>query len=212
MLKAANPRFLSPADNARPYKSHRYDVFGLKVDRMMTLYGLTPLHTWIRMEADPDVQTYCERPHVIADSKPKRVVEFWVGFRDREELWLSPRRDELERKLSPSEAEPAFCAWAAHEGITVRFISDMVPVDGMYVENWGRIIRELSANRRFVAAPLKDRILGCITTARPLSALAGLFPEEDPVLLRTAAFSLLHVGKLRCPDIGMVSPEVVYEM
>ena len=34
----AMARFLKAADNTRPYKSHRYDPFGLKIDRNVTLF------------------------------------------------------------------------------------------------------------------------------------------------------------------------------
>ena len=81
-------RFLKAADNSRPFKGHRYDVFGLKVDRSITLFGRNSLNTWVLLEADSNVVSYCERPLVIPDVKPKRVVDFWVNFLDREELWI----------------------------------------------------------------------------------------------------------------------------
>lgn len=202
MATLKNPRFLSPADTARPYKSHRYDVFGLKIDRMVTLFGLAPLHAWIRLESDPTVLSYCERPIVVADSKPKRVVSFWVCFRDHEKLWLLPRQEELERQLSLQDAEPAFFAWATQAGMTAEFISPTGPDDMLYLDNWSRIIRELSANQRFVSLSLRNQILDSMITVRSLSELPTLFPEEDPVLLRTAAYSLLHSGMLRCKNIG----------
>lgn len=57
------PRFRSAVnDDARPFGAHRFDVFGPKVDRPLTLYGLNAFYLWLRLEAHSRVRTYCERP------------------------------------------------------------------------------------------------------------------------------------------------------
>lgn len=200
---ATKARFLKAADNSRPFKGHRYDVFGPKVDRSIALFGRNPLNAWVLLEADSTVLSYCERPLVIPDIKPKRVVDFWVSFLDREELWILQRQSEFGEDDYPANAMPAFITWASSHGMVVRF---MRPVDSTeritYLDNWGRIIRDLSANRRFVPPPMVERVRSCFTVPRPISTLSDLFPDEDPVLLRTAAFFLVHIGKLRCVNIN----------
>lgn len=199
---ATKVRFLTAADNTRPYKCHRYEVFGPKVARGITLFGQTPLNAWIALEADPDVVSYCERPLVIPDTKPKRVVDFWVGLRDREELWVLRRASAQDDPDDPVEVVPAFATWASSQRMPVRFIEPADPVaQRVYLDNWGRIIRDLSANRKYVPAAMVERVRATFTGPRPLSTLPGLFPEDDPVLLRTAAYSLIHSGYLRCADI-----------
>nr|WP_315249443.1 hypothetical protein [uncultured Duganella sp.] len=199
----ANGRFLTPADNSRPYKSHRYDVFGLKVEREVTLFGAHALMAWIRLEADPLVRTYCERPLVIPDIKPKRVVDFWVDYQGKQQLWLLRRPREADL-ASPEQALPAFATWAASNGLELRFVGSDEGGPPLYLDNWGRILRDLAANRRFVSAVLKARILENFTSARPLSSLSGMFPDEDPVLLRSATYQLLHNGKLRCSNLDQM--------
>ncbi|WP_348698106.1 hypothetical protein [Duganella fentianensis] len=199
----ANSRFLTPADNSRPYKSHRYDVFGLKVERVVTLFGTRALMAWIRLEADPLVKTYCERPLVIPDIKPKRVLDFWVDYQGKQQLWLLRRPSEADL-VSPEQALPAFASWAATNKLELRFIGIDEVGPPLYLDNWGRILRDLAANRRFVSAFLKARILENLTSARPLSSLCGMFPDEDPVLLRAAAYQLLHNGKLRCSNLDQM--------
>lgn len=200
----ANARFLAPADHSRPYKSHRYDVFGLKVEREVTLFGATALTAWVRLEADPLVRTYCERPLVIPDVRPKRVVDFWVDVQGKQQLWLLRRPREVEL-TSPEQALPAFATWAASNGLELRYIdTDRTGGSPLYIDNWGRILRDLAANRRFVSAVLKARVLEIFTSARPLSSLSGMFPDEDPVLLRSAAYHLLHNGKLRCSNLDQL--------
>jgi hypothetical protein len=198
---ATTARFLKAADNTRPYKSHRYDVFGLKVERNLALFGRAPLNAWVMLESDPAVLSYCERPLVIPDLKPKRVIDFWVSYRDREEFWLLQRPSELSDD-SPDKTMPAFVTWATSRKIAVRqIIPDDIEQRATFLDNWGRIIRELSANLRYVPKSMIERVHGSMATSRPLSALSGQFPDDDPVLLRTAAFSLLHAGTLRCRDI-----------
>lgn len=199
---ATTVRFLKAADNSRPFKSHRYDVSGLKIDRSVTLFGRAPLNTWILLESDPSVISYCERPLIVPDTRPKRIVDFWVRFFDREELWILSRHSELEAHTEPHDTMPAFTTWAASNKIPVRFVKPIDPGEQtIYLDNWGRIIRELSANRRFVTPAMVERVRESIVTPRPLAALADLFQDEDPALLRTAAFSLVHTGRLRCTDI-----------
>lgn len=55
------PRFRRAVNDARPFGVHRFDVFGPKVGRPLTLYGLNSLYLWLRLEADLRVTAYCER-------------------------------------------------------------------------------------------------------------------------------------------------------
>ena len=70
--------FDKPLDIPRPYKSYRFDGYSLKAGRRMTLYGKAALCQLIELEANPEVTAVCERPLMIPDAKPKRVVDFWA--------------------------------------------------------------------------------------------------------------------------------------
>lgn len=71
----------------------------------------------------------------------------------------------------------------------------------MYFENWGTIVRELSANRRYLQPPLMQAVRAELEHERPLGALCRLLPAEDPVLVRVAAYEMLHSGVACCADI-----------
>jgi hypothetical protein len=87
------PRFRRAVnDDARPFGTHRFDVFGPKVDRRLTLYGLNALHLWLRLEADSRVTTYCERPLRIPDT---RAVDFWVREEGQEQMLIVLRPREV---------------------------------------------------------------------------------------------------------------------
>lgn len=198
---ATTARFVKAADNTRPYKSHRYDVFGPKIQRMLTLFSRAQVDTWLLLESDPLVLSYCERPMVVPDIKPKLLVDFWVGYAKRDELWLANRSTDAASGLQASL--PAFSAWAKSNRFTLRQFpaGDQGP-SKVYLENWGVIVRDLSANRRYIKSKLLKAVHEVLELPRPIAAICNLLPEEDPVLVRVAAYSLLHSGTALCPDIS----------
>ncbi len=195
---ATTVRFQNAVTNSRPYKAHRYDVFGLKIGRMLTIFGQNQLETWLLLEADPTVIGYCERPLFVPDYKPKRLVDFWAGFRDRDELWLIGHKEESND--ADDEAVSALRTWAGQQAFKVRQINPRI-ANRIFLDNWGTIIRDLSANRRYVDSPLMNAVRDCLECPRPLSAICSLLCDRDPVLVRSATYLLLHTGLIRCLDL-----------
>lgn len=192
-------RFQTAVTSSRPYKSHRYDVFGLKVNRMLTIFGRDQLEAWLLLEADPKVTRYCERPLYVPDHKPKRVVDFWAGFRDYDELWLVGHE---EGAIDTSDgAVSALRNWAELHAYNVRQVTPRT-VSRTFLNNWGMIVRDLSANRRYVGLPLVSAVRDCLECPRPLSAICSMLRDHDPVLVRSATYSLVHTGVIRCPDLA----------
>jgi hypothetical protein len=207
-------RFLKAINSPRPFKSHRFDVFGPKVNRIVTLFGKNALHAWLMLEATPAVATYCERPMAIPDTKPLRAVDFWVSYVEHEEMWLLVREENSTPSNMQSEVIPNFVRSAVAQGMQVKFVKrDTLIPTTQFCENWGRIIRELSSNGRYISPQVRDRIHRYFVRPLPLSVLPELFPDEDPVILRTTAFGLIHTGKLRAIDIENVplGPAVLLE-
>lgn len=195
--------FSSAADNSRTYGSHRYDAFGLKIRRRLYLYGELALNGFIALEADPDVTGYCERPLVITELKPRRVVDFWVQRKNGAELWLLLRPSELkwlDRKHPPSEA---FNAWAEDHNLAIKLITpEHLGLGSLLLRNWGDMLRYLSANARHLDPELASKVLDLCLDRVTIKALQEKLPDEDPVILRTAVFSLLHEGKLKGLDLA----------
>lgn len=197
---ATTARFVKAVDNARPYKSHRYDVFGPKVQRMLTLYGPHQIDTWLLLESDPLVLSYCERPMVVLDAKPKLLVDFWAGYADRDELWLVNRN--AESSVDIEKLFPSFAQWAHVNNFVARSILPAHQSQSkVYLENWGTIIRDLSANRRYLKLKLLNSVRELLELPRPITAICNLLPQEDPVLVRVAVYSLLHTGTAFCSDL-----------
>lgn len=168
---------------------------------MLTLYSLAQVNTWLLLESDPLVLSYCERPVVVPDTKPKIVVDFWAGYAERDELWLTNRSAEPVADINSNLA--VFTQWAKANKFKIRQFPPTEDVQGkVYFDNWGTIIRELSANRRYLQPTLLKSVREVLEQQRPIGALCRLLPEEDPVLVRVAAYVMLHSGVVSCPDIA----------
>jgi hypothetical protein len=198
---ATTARFFKAADNTRPYKSHRYDVFGPKIQRMLTLFNRHQVDAWLLLESDPLVLSYCERPMVVPDTKPKLVVDFWACYAGRDELWLADRSVDADSDIQTSL--PAFSQWAQANNYTLRqYRPPDQSTNKVYLDNWGAIIRDLSANRRYLKPKLLKSVQEVLEQPRPIAAICNLLPQEDPVMVRVAAYSLLHSGAAVCADIS----------
>ncbi|MFC0252034.1 hypothetical protein ACWV27_13745 [Massilia varians] len=196
-------RFASPTDNSRPHGSHRYDVFGPKIQRQLALFGRDALDAWTLLEADPDVVAYCERPLSLPDLKRKRVVDFWVCRKEREEFIFLLRPSELASRLDHPSSIPAFRAWAASSNVEPAFVDpDDIARQKLLLSNWESFLCDLSAFGRYVPKALSDQVLKALPSFKTLTELEQHFAEEDPVLLRVAVVSLLHQGRAICSTLG----------
>jgi len=202
---SVQPRFSCPADNSRPHGSYRYDVFGPKMQRQIALFGRDALDAWTLLEADPDVIAYCERPLSLPDLKRKRVVDFWVRRKEREEYIFLLRPGEISTGLDHPSSIPAFRAWAASSNGTPIFVNpEEFAQQKSLLANWESFLCDLSAFGRYVPKTLSEQVAKALRPATSLAELEQRFPEEDPVLLRVAVVLLLHQGRATC---GALSTE-----
>lgn len=194
-----SPRFERPASNARNSVARRYDVFGPKIGRAITLFGQPALLAWTSLEADSGVDTYCERPLVIPETA--RVVDFWVRRKDSECFVILLRHSELAEEgktCFPKKVQ----AWVEASRTTVVLLEPEQDADRLVLlKNWGSIIRDLSAFSRYVPRTLAVDIRAAIKEEISLEQLERDFEDQDPVLVRVAIFSLLHRGLVLCPQL-----------
>lgn len=198
-------RFSHAADNTRPFKSHRYPVFGVKIQRGLSIFGELALSGFIALESDPTVVAYCERPIVINELNPRRVVDFWVQKTTQDELWFLLRPSELkwlDRDYPPTRA---FSIWAETRSLTIRlWTPESLGVGSLHLRNWGEIIRYLTTNLQYLDAALLKRVTEYCTVAHSLGEIQAGLPQDDPILVRTAVFRLMHLGILAGVDLGDV--------
>lgn len=208
------PRFTKSSDDSRPYNSHRYDVFGPKLNRSLTLFGRAALDTWILLEADPNVICYCERPIGVPDEKPKRIIDFWARSKNGEEFLFLLSNSEETKGLGKPDSIPAFTAWAQHEGISLSFVNpDLNPKPKFLLANWGWIIRDISAFGKFCSPTLVENLFKSIRSPISFANLAQNFEDVDPILVRIATYALLHQGRIQCQALEreLLEPSTIVE-
>jgi hypothetical protein len=193
------PLFSKAIDDSRPYGSDRFDVFAPKLKRSLTLYGQMAINAWIILESDASVVSYCERPIVIPDTKPKRVVDFWVRRKNKDEFLFLLRPSEIEKGLNDASSIPAFKAWCKNKKIEIKF-KDPLEFESQKIllTNWGWIIRDLSSFGDHLPAGLCEEIFDVSKSKTSIEKLEHRFIDIDPVLVRIAIYSLLHRGRLFC--------------
>lgn len=200
----ANLQFFRAIDDVRPYGTHRYDVYGPKVDRRLTLFGHRTLNAWLQLEFNPDVVAYCERPLRVPDIRPARMVDFWVHRRDDGERFLVVLRgSELQSFAAQRRQFVAFEAWARKTGIQVCLIGaeERAPV-GVLQRNQATILHHVAADHTFVTEEMKQRVLAACGEGAMVGELESRVAPVDGTLVRSAAFMLVLDGRLRCPTLA----------
>lgn len=195
-------RFTEPASGIRPYGATRLDGYAPKLARRITLYGENSLHCLITLEADPSIITYCERPIVITDIKPKRVVDFWVKKNDQEELWLILRPSEHDWLAQGNAPTHAFKVWAEKNKLNLRLLLPETFVKSqVWLDNWIEILGYLSPNVGVIPKSITKEIVDYATQPKTIRELEENFASTNRMLVRSAIFKLVHQGKLKIPDL-----------
>lgn len=198
-------RYEKPADNRRPYGSHRYEVWSPKLRRGVTLYGYIALKTWIYLESLPDIKAFCERPLAFNKSvKSRRVADFWVQWIDKEEIWLLKRPGEQKKLDQDKRLYPQFQEWVEANGMEPRLIApDLVQLEEVAMNNWFTILHFLAANYDQICNrdDLQNNLLDFCTHANDLQTLQLSEKREDPVIVQAAVFYLLHKGRLKAEGL-----------
>jgi hypothetical protein len=199
----ANLPFVRAIDDVRPYGTHRYDVYGPKVDRRLTLFGYRALNAWLQLEFNPDVVAYCERPLRVPDIRPARMVDFWVRGRHSEHFLIVLRGSELQSFAAQPLRFAAFDAWARKTGIQVCVIDadERAPVD-ILQRNQATILHHVAADHTFVTDEIKQRALAACWEGATVGELESRLLPVDGTLVRSAAFMLVLEGSLRCPTLA----------
>ncbi|MDR6412341.1 UNVERIFIED_ORG: hypothetical protein ABIC54_000740 [Burkholderia sp. 1263] len=134
--------------------------------------------------------TFCERPGYVLINEDRHLADFWVRYVDREELVV------LSELISRSNVDASGAELDACTA-EVRFVASAeLAAARAWTDNWQRILPYLVANRGLVPAPLSLAIVQFVDEPRRLLDIEREFLTSDPVIVRTALFSLLHSGRV----------------
>ena len=189
--------FSVPLKMERPYGTHRFDVFSPKLTRRLTLYGRRMLKTWVGLETNAGIRTFCEYPLEIADLR--RTVDFWVQDDDRSVFWLLLRASEEERALAGKTEFAAFQQWAIDRQASVRLLyAEEQAISEIAYSNTELALHYVSANMSLVTSELATEVIQCCAMPFSLLALEREFSSRDPILVRAAALLGILRGQLVC--------------
>ncbi|MEZ0606329.1 hypothetical protein ACAX43_30010 [Paraburkholderia sp. IW21] len=198
------PRFTRAVSDTRPYGSHRYDLFGPKIGRRLTLFGRRAVDLWVRLEADPRVLIYCERPVQIPDVTPSRLVDFWVRTRDGERLCVVLRPAELTSAALGHLLFPAFDSWSMASSMQLHLVDPQELDDPPTLrQNRVTMLHHLAGTHSLPVEPLMCGVTAACRHGSTLAELELRLAPADPMLVRSAAFRLVFGGKVRCPTLAV---------
>lgn len=195
-------RFGRAASDVRPKRAHRFDVFGPKVGRRLTIFGLKPFQLWLRLETNPGVSGYCERPLYIPDVRPPRLMDFWAKGTSGELLYLVLRSGEEQELRGGVSLFPDLRAWCHESAISLVLLLPSELVDSQVLCSNRLTLLRYSDVGGDTLRPERDELLLASKSGTTLHDLEQKFPRVDRTQLHAAAFKLVLSGQLRCPTLA----------
>ena len=83
-----SPRFKSAVASVRPHDVWVIEAYRPKLGRRLQCFGELAFVQWICLEADPMVQTFCERPVTLDLGEGKQLADCWARSDNGETLLL----------------------------------------------------------------------------------------------------------------------------
>ena len=183
------PRFFAAIDLTRPRGARLLEAFSPKLGRTVRYFDRAAFEYWVGLEADPDVEVFCERPVRFPAAEGNGTADFWVRSHEGEAILLLGSRDAA---VVPSEVD----------GIPVQVVAAAeIAAARPWIRNWQRMLPVIVAARGSVAPGLTKSILRFVTKPTPLAHIEREFSVGDPTLARATVFELLRIGRLLAPSL-----------
>jgi hypothetical protein len=194
--------YTSPQTVRRPFRSFRFDVYSLKADRHMMLYGKAALSQFIDLEADKDVSALCERPLKIPDVKPEKCIDFWAVRNGQAHFYLLVSKSEARDAAKPKPAMEDFRDWVRDQkAVLHEVVADVFDQHQVRHANWTLILQHLVAHNKLVTSDLLERCIAKMPSSFTLPQIEAAIAEQDDMLIRAAVFTCLTRGGVKCPAI-----------
>ncbi len=192
------PRILDPVAVSRPQFSHRFEAYSPKLSRRITLFSWASVQLWTLLEAEPAVESFCERPGLISNEGEWRLADFWVRRDGQPEIWLIP-----DLVLTP--VGHAHQIVGSQTGCLRNADPDFFAERAMLIRNWQIILPYVVSNRREISAAQRRRILQRCKRWQALVDIERVELPADPIVSRTTAFELTRRGELVAEDLHLRS-------
>jgi hypothetical protein len=132
-MKDSSARFVALLETVRPRGGRLIEGFSVKLQRRARLFSRSSFAQWIRLEADPSVIAFCERPARVGPGPDTRLIDFWVHGADGEAMLLIDAREDVPSQL---------------HGLQVRVVGDAeLAAASVWIGNWSRMLPVINATR-----------------------------------------------------------------
>ncbi|MDR5748676.1 hypothetical protein QCE73_36385 [Caballeronia sp. LZ029] len=184
---------LEPISIVRPRGSHRIETFSPKMNRRLTLYRRSELDLWVRIETDPTVRSFCERPGYVQYDGHRQLADFLVAYRDGQEILLLTERELPDDLRYDGNVENPLTIQSVR-------VADLA-ASRAWIDNWKRMLPCIVITRGLLSNALLDGVEHFLTSPQPLAAVERKFSGGDPILARAATFALLYAGRVSAPTL-----------
>ena len=189
-MKESSPRFLAPMSSPRPRGSRLLTAFSPKLGRTVRAFDHAGFDQWIRLEADPGVNAFCEHPRRLGSGDEGLLIDFWVAGRSNEEMLVLERGQVAAKRPSCVQDIPLRLVTAAEQAASA-----------VWVSNWQRLIPVINATRGLAPKTLLKSVLSLVHKPLALSFIEYELSVGDPAIVRGAIFELLRTGQLMAPSL-----------
>lgn len=174
----------------RPRSARLLTAFSPKLGRTIRTFDHAGFDQWIRLEADPGINAFCEHRRRVDSGDECALIDFWVAGCGHEEMLV------LER------GQPAAKLPSSVQDIPLRLVPAAEQAGAaVWVSNWQRLIPVINATRGLAPTTLIRLVLRLVRTPLALSLIEHELSVGDPAIVRGAIFELLRTGQLVAPSL-----------
>ena len=180
----------TPLAIARPRGARMIEARSPKLGRLVQHYDQASFQQWVRLEADPGVSTFCERPARIGSDPNSQLISYWVSRKQTQEFVM------LVTGQMPTDLPDV------HDGAPLHVIAapELVAAS-IWIDNWQRMLPVINCCSGLLTPALKQSVLALANFPIPLLSMEGALAKTQPMLLRAAVFELLRIGALLAPSL-----------
>jgi len=112
-------RYSSAMLSTRSRGERLMEVYSPKLGRRLQFFKQSAFEQWLRLEADPSVRSFCERPAMVNFAGTERLADFWV-YQDDMEKFLVLDEEGMQEKTAIDGVDGAVYTISPAELASVR--------------------------------------------------------------------------------------------
>jgi hypothetical protein len=179
----------TPLAIIRPRGARLIEARSPKLGRLVQHFDQASFRQWIRLEADPSVTTFCERPARISPDATSSIISYWVSRKQAQEFVM------LVTGEMPADLTNE------HDGKPLRVVTPPeLATAAVWIDNWQRMLPVINCSANLVPPALRKSVLALSNASITLLSMERELARAQTMLVRAAVFDLLRTGALAAPS------------